>query len=377
MRQYDILIVEDDFVTRRCLVGLLQNLGHAVMAETDTAEESLQIMETLRPDVVLMDVQLAGAMDGVEAATRITREHHVPVIFLTGMPVDRIFEDDEQAIAVSYMLKPVEKSQLAVNIELAVRHHRMEKRLRESEARYRSLFTTAAAGIYKATPAGDLVNANDAFARMLGYEDAATMLQGDARIDVHYYEHEGRFAELVARLAREEELIGSESEVLGRDGDLLWIAEHLRAERDEGGDLAGVFGVAVDITDRKEAEASRSVSLNMLRQLVNSLAHPLALTDLEHELILTNEAFFETFPETVGPDGEERPLPAILPPAWRDAWTQEDAAFQQDHAPRVVSLPPAGATPAMQVSISPYLDVEQRVIGAVYVFQPAMPPARS
>lgn len=78
-----ILIVEDELLVASDLEARLNQLGHQVVGIATTGEEAIAIAERHRPDVVLMDIQLAGQMDGQQAAHVIQAAMPVPVIFLT------------------------------------------------------------------------------------------------------------------------------------------------------------------------------------------------------------------------------------------------------------------------------------------------------
>lgn len=78
-----ILIVEDELLVASDLEARLEQMGHHVVGIATTGEEAIALVEQHRPDVVLMDIQLAGLMNGQEAAHIIQMAMPVPVIFLT------------------------------------------------------------------------------------------------------------------------------------------------------------------------------------------------------------------------------------------------------------------------------------------------------
>ena len=78
-----VLIVEDHRITARVVENIVKMIGHEVIATVDTGEEAVKKAKKLEPDIVLCDVQLAGKMNGIEAAKLITP---IPVIFLTANP---------------------------------------------------------------------------------------------------------------------------------------------------------------------------------------------------------------------------------------------------------------------------------------------------
>lgn len=78
-----ILVVEDEQIVAADLTAKLNRLGHEVLGTASSGEEAISLSESLRPELVLMDVRLQGRMDGTEAARRIQRLTGVPIIFIT------------------------------------------------------------------------------------------------------------------------------------------------------------------------------------------------------------------------------------------------------------------------------------------------------
>jgi CheY-like chemotaxis protein len=81
-----ILIVEDELIIAADLRNKLQRLGHDVIGMAMAGEEAILMADKLRPDLVLMDVQLEGQMSGIDAARTIQQRTGVPIIFITAFP---------------------------------------------------------------------------------------------------------------------------------------------------------------------------------------------------------------------------------------------------------------------------------------------------
>jgi CheY-like chemotaxis protein len=79
-----ILIVEDEVVSAMALERTLAEIGYAVVGSVTTGEEAVEKAAELRPDIVAMDIRLAGKMDGIEAARRIREACEAQIIFMTG-----------------------------------------------------------------------------------------------------------------------------------------------------------------------------------------------------------------------------------------------------------------------------------------------------
>jgi CheY-like chemotaxis protein len=78
-----ILVVEDESIIQLDIQHQLQRLGHSVVGCAASGEDAVVKAAELKPDLVLMDVRLAGPMDGIEAATQIRAAREVPILFLT------------------------------------------------------------------------------------------------------------------------------------------------------------------------------------------------------------------------------------------------------------------------------------------------------
>ena len=119
------LIVEDEAVTAADLHDELIAQGYEVTAVTDNAEAALRLAEEGRPDIVLMDINLAGPIDGVLAASGM-RGLEIPVVFLTAHYDEATLARAKKASPVGYITKPFEPHQLSVTIEIGIARHRSD-----------------------------------------------------------------------------------------------------------------------------------------------------------------------------------------------------------------------------------------------------------
>jgi len=125
--RHRVLIVEDDPLSARVAAKILDRLGYAVCGVIETGEEATSEASLLAPDVVLMDINLAGAMDGVAAAKSIIEALGVPVIFLTAAVDHEIMDRVAATGAAGYIQKPVKLLDLKANLEMAITRRRRER----------------------------------------------------------------------------------------------------------------------------------------------------------------------------------------------------------------------------------------------------------
>lgn len=115
-----ILVVEDEGIVALDLCNVLRKLGYAVTGTAASGEEAIQQALETCPDVVLMDIWLQGAIDGIEAAQRIFAEADIPVIFVTAHGDAETLARASAASPFGYVTKPYTPLELHAGIEAAL-----------------------------------------------------------------------------------------------------------------------------------------------------------------------------------------------------------------------------------------------------------------
>ncbi len=124
-----ILVVEDEPIVALDLQLRLQRMGYDVPVVVASGEEAVTSARHSPPHLVLMDINLEGEMDGVEAADELAR-HYIPVVYLTAYSNDRTLERAKITEPYGYLLKPFEERELQTTIEVAIYKHRAQEALR-------------------------------------------------------------------------------------------------------------------------------------------------------------------------------------------------------------------------------------------------------
>jgi CheY-like chemotaxis protein len=107
---------------------MLEKKGYTVAGRTDSGEGALRKAAELEPDLVLMDINLNGQMDGITAAQYIFQLFHFPIIFLTALCDDTLLSRAKNAQPYGYLLKPFTDRELTSNVELALYNHNIKKK---------------------------------------------------------------------------------------------------------------------------------------------------------------------------------------------------------------------------------------------------------
>lgn len=114
-----ILIVEDEMLIAANIAIQLETLGYEVAGIIPRGEEAIRTVQSERPDLVLMDINLKGELDGIETATKMQQQAHIPIIYLTANADDAHFERAKATNPYAFLSKPFKKLDLQRAIELA------------------------------------------------------------------------------------------------------------------------------------------------------------------------------------------------------------------------------------------------------------------
>lgn len=121
----NILVVEDEFIVAHHIRHTLADLGY-VSAHAATGQDALQAADLHVPDLVLMDIRITGALDGVETANRLVAKHRVPVVYLTSHCDEATLARAKETGPYGYIVKPFTDRELRTSIEVALSRHSME-----------------------------------------------------------------------------------------------------------------------------------------------------------------------------------------------------------------------------------------------------------
>ena len=129
MRDATIFIVEDDAILALNLRGIISHMGYTVAGSCATGEKAIAFLSKQSVDLVIMDIELAGTMNGIAAAETIRTMRDVPIVFLTGFSQDPYLEQAKIAAPYGYLVKPGPERELAATLEMALHRHKIDREL--------------------------------------------------------------------------------------------------------------------------------------------------------------------------------------------------------------------------------------------------------
>ncbi|NQU04343.1 MAG: PAS domain S-box protein [Syntrophaceae bacterium] len=279
-----ILIVEDERIIARAMRHKLESMGYAVPATVSSGEEAITKAQELQPDLILMDIILRGEMDGVEAAGQIRARFGIPVVYITANVSDARLEDITRSEPFGCVFKPFEDMELRAAREMALYRYKMEKKLRESELRYRFLASTADA-MYLVDKDCRFLFMNEQYRERLGME--LREIIGNTYGEFHPAEEARTFAEKVETIFKTGKPIHYEHR---SRRDEKYFIRTLSPVKNTDGETTAVTVVSKDITDRRQAEEALRKSEERFRAIIEGMQDGYYEADLAGRFTFFNEA---------------------------------------------------------------------------------------
>jgi PAS domain S-box-containing protein len=236
---------------------------------------------------------------------------------------------------------------------------RMERKLFQSEAKYRDIFEHSAEGIFQFEPSGAVAACNPALARILGYASPEAVLAESGDLFTRIQARQEDRLEFLRQLARHDRVYDFEMQVVRRDGRAAWLSVNARAVLDGDGRLSRVEGAARDITDRKRAEGERM----LLVSAVDQSAEGLVIVSRDFRLEYANPAFAQIVAGGQGMVGRDA-LDALLAPFLTES-VRKMLGLGLRWSGRLRLTRPGGEEAVAEALISPVRDAAGQVVNHI------------
>ena len=119
--KYSILIVEDQFLNAKFIEQSILHLGHKVVAHVESAEKALAIAKTEHIDFVFMDIDLDGAMDGIQCAEVLNRNKEIAIIYISALSDSITTSQATQTNIYGYLVKPFTQQDIEISLNIAIK----------------------------------------------------------------------------------------------------------------------------------------------------------------------------------------------------------------------------------------------------------------
>jgi PAS domain S-box-containing protein len=172
-----ILIVEDEAIVAKDIELRLKEMGYEVTGMASTGDKALAILATSPTDLVLMDINLKGKMDGIDTAILVRKTHDIPVVFLTAYADGPTFERAKLTDPFGYILKPFEERALQIHIEIAFHKYQVEKRIKSREKWIESVLNSINSAVIATDIAGKITYINPSAEAFLNIQSTQLLEQ--------------------------------------------------------------------------------------------------------------------------------------------------------------------------------------------------------
>jgi PAS domain S-box-containing protein len=212
----------------------------------------------------LMDIQLAGDLNGIETAAQLRDRYDVPVVYLTGYAEEALLGQAKVTEPYGYLVKPIRESELRATIEMALYRNEMEKRLRENEERFRAITESTTDITVILDREGTCTYTSPSLERMLDYSPTEVLGQATDRFilpdDMPAFDATFAYALQQPGIT----IRGPDFRVVHRDGRWLYLEGTVTNLLDLP-DVNGVVFSGRDVTERVRAEKALQESEERLR----------------------------------------------------------------------------------------------------------------
>jgi len=271
-----ILIVEDDAILAMALRGKISRLGYNVVGPFAFGEEAIAFLPGRQVDLVLMDIELAGDMNGITTAEILLGMSDIPVVFLTAYSQNGLLEQAKTVSPYGYLVKPVSDQALAATVEMSLHRHKVDLELKESRrvlAKSEEKFRTVADYIYdweywRATD-GSFVYISPSCERITGYKpEEFCQDPGLLGIIIHPDDRENfaRHIDDIAKGVANKDFQTLTFRITTRSGKECYIEHICREVFNQAGNSLGRRVTNRDITEGKRAEVEKAKMQTQLQQ---------------------------------------------------------------------------------------------------------------
>ena len=281
--QPSILIVEDENIVAMDIEHGLKRLGYKVSAIVNNGKDAIKEATATKPDLILMDIQIQGDMDGIETADQIQKLLNIPVIFLTAYADEATLQKAKEVDPYGYLLKPFEETELHTAIEVVLQKHKTfstketlsKEALALSEERFK-LFVdfNKEYALYMMDKEGNVISWNAGAERIKGFTSDEII---GKNFDIFYSEEErqsgkpGQDLKIATSVGKFEE----ENWRYRKDGTRFWASTVITALKDKEGKLRGFGDVIRDLTTVKRNEETLKNAIIARDEFLSIASHEL------------------------------------------------------------------------------------------------------
>ena len=263
-----ILVVEDEAILAEDLRESLERQSYHVVGTVDNAADARAYADRERPDLVMMDIHLAGGDDGISTAAHLREVFDLPVIFLTAHSDQATLDRAKHTSPYGYLVKPFEDQELRASIETAIYRHKSDAQLRRMERWLRTTLHSIGDGVITVDLDRRITFINPVAERITGWSRQAAIGCPYDHVFALHDDLNQRVPDPIAPvLSAGESLHFDQSYTIDtKDGHRRRIDDSIAPIRDEQGSINGAIIIFRDATEKWELEQLRQQSEQRMQE---------------------------------------------------------------------------------------------------------------
>jgi PAS domain S-box-containing protein len=289
-----ILIVEDEVIVAEDVRRRLEEMGYRITGIVSRGDQALSHVREFHPDLILMDIGLKGAVDGIEAAKLILDVEDIPIVFASACSDDATLRRAKTIDPFGFVLKPFDERELRTAIEIGLYKHQTECRLPERENMYRSLVELSTDGIATLDMNGMILFCNAQKVVMHGYSSPDELV-GQSALAMIAPEDRERAGHLLERVLDGESLTDEVVTLLRSDGGRVIVEVSATLIKGLPNRATRVMCVEHDVTHRRQTDADLRLAVQQLQFVIENLNDGIMFEDSAGKVRLVNSAFCRIF----------------------------------------------------------------------------------
>jgi PAS domain S-box-containing protein len=302
MKKINILIVEDDNIIAMELQSRLEEHGYGICGPYAYGEQVIEEFSELKVDLILMDINLKGSIDGIQTASIIKEKYRKPIIYLTAFSDKKTLDRAKITEPFGYIIKPFEERELFTNIEMALYKHQMELKLVEREQWLQTTLKSIGDGVIATDIDSAILFMNNVAESLTGWnlEDAV----GKKFEEVFHIinEIDRKPCENLVEIVINRGIVVSLANhtiLINKEGKEIFIANTASPIKNEDGVVTGCVVIFQDHTIRKKNQSDLEESETKYRTTLESMDDGIYVVDKELNIVLMNNTL-KTWAEELG-----------------------------------------------------------------------------
>ncbi|GJD16659.1 response regulator receiver modulated diguanylate cyclase with PAS/PAC sensor [Rivularia sp. IAM M-261] len=252
-----ILVFEDSKVLAIDIRNSLLSLGYAVSDIIDSGSSAIEKVAETQPNLVLMDICLAGDIDAIAVGNIIRTKFHIPVLYLMEYTVEPNLYQNHRSEPFSHIFKPFAEKDLHNAVEMALYKHHIETKFEVEQQRMLSVINSMGSAVVITGISGDVQVINRIAETLTGWKEEEVIGKHITQVLKLVDNDTGEEIDYLVRQAIKQGQVLNLPEncvLINKNGDLIPIGDNVAPIRDRDGNITGAVIVFQDISQRKQKE---------------------------------------------------------------------------------------------------------------------------